>query len=101
MPKAQGPRSLTVIQRLLVIILISLSFGAIALDVCLDTVYSETRPNSPRPAEGRVYAQHVRHGTLVYLTQTEKLTYQFLPAVCVVLFGAGVFLHHRWSGSPL
>ena len=100
MPKVQRPKAQTITQRLVVILLVSLSFVAIALGVCQDTIYSETRPTSPRPAEGRVYAQHVHHGTLVYLTQMEKLAYEFAPAVCVVLFGAGVFLHRRWSSSP-
>jgi hypothetical protein len=101
MPKGQRRKTQTTIQRLVVILLVSLSFATIALDVFLDTTYSETRPNSSKPEEGRIYAQHVRHGTLVYLTETEKLAYQFAPAVAVVLFGAGVILHRRWSGSPL
>lgn len=100
MPKGHRPKAQAIIQRLVVILLVSLSFGTIALDVFQDTTYSETRPNSPRPEEGRIYAQHVRHGTLVYLTQMEKLAYQFAPAVCVVLGGAAIFLHRRWSSSP-
>jgi hypothetical protein len=101
MPKLPLPRALTIIQRLVVIMLVSLSFGILALDIALDTTYSETRPRSPRPEEGRVYPEYVHHGALVYLTQMEKFEYEFAPAVCAVLFGAGALLHRRWSGSPL
>lgn len=99
MAKVQRPRAQTIFQRLIIALLVVLSFGALASDVILDMKYSETRPNSPRPEEARVYAQHVRHGTLVYLTRTEKLTYQFLPAVCLVFGGGAFFLYHRWLGK--
>lgn len=100
MPKARRAGARTIVRRALIILFIGLSFGSIALFNFLDTRYSETRPNSPRPEEGRIYAQHVYHGTLVYLTQMEKLAYQFTPALCVVFGGLGIYLHRRWTKSP-
>ena len=101
MAKVERPKRQSIIQRLVVIILISLSFGVLALDVSLDSVYFETRPRSPLPEEGRVYPEYVHHGALVYLTKLEKLQYEYSSVVVVVLFGAGALLHRRWSGAPL
>ena len=101
MARVQRPKRQTIIQRLVIIVLISLSFGVLAVDVALDTVYFKTRPRSPRPEEGRIYAEYVHHGALVYLTRLEKLEYDYAAVVWVVLFGAGALLHLRWSKSAL
>lgn len=91
------------IQKLVVLLLISLSFVSIGLSSFLDQRYFETRPRSARPEEGRTHAFYVHHGTLVYLTQMETLAYQFTPALGLLFFAAGVFLDRRWrkptSGS--
>ena len=100
MPKPRRAGTQTIIRRTVIILFIGLSLGSIALFNFLDTRYSETRPNSPRPEEGRIYAQHVYHGTLVYLTQMEKLAYQFTPALCVAFGGLAIYLHRRGSRSP-
>ena len=97
MPKLQRKGTLQFIQKVVVILLISLSFGSVGLSSYLDQLYFVTRPQSPRPEEGRTHALYVHHGTLVYLTQVETLAYQFVPALCLVFFGAGVYLHRRWS----
>src|SRR5215212_8462878 len=97
MPKPQRKQTPSLIQKLVVILLISLSFGSIGLSSFLDQRYFQTRPRSPRPEEGRTYALYVHHGTLVYVNQRETLAYQFVPALCLLFFGAGVYLHRRWS----
>src|SRR5215213_6511637 len=97
MPELQRKGTQKFIQKVVVILLISLSFGSIGLSSFLDQQYFETRPRSPRPEEGRTHALYVHHGTVVYLTQVETLAYQFVPALCLLFFGAGVYLHRRWS----
>lgn len=84
MPEPQRKGTLSVIQKVVVILLICLSFGSIGLSTFLDQRYYETRPRSARPEEGRTHALYVHHGTLVYLTQVETLAYQFMPALCLV-----------------
>lgn len=95
MPKARRAGARTIVRRALIILFMSL--GSITLFSFLDQMYSETRPNRPRPEESRIYAQHVHHGTLVYLTQMEKLTYQFAPAMCVAFGGVEIYLYRRWK----
>ena len=97
MPELQLKRTPSFIRKVVVILLISLSFGSIGLSFFLDQEYFETRPQSPRPEEGRTHALYVHHGTLVYVTQVETLAYQFVPAFCLLFFAAGVYLHRRWS----
>ena len=96
MPELQQRGTLSLIQRVVVILLISLSFVSIGLSSFLDQQYFETRPRAPRSEEGRTHALYVHHGTVVYLTLAEKLAYQYVPALCLPFFAAAVYLHRRW-----
>ena len=95
MPEVQRKGIPSLIKKVVIILLICLSFGSIGLSSFLDQQYYETRPRSPRPEEGRTHALYVHHGTLVYVTHVETLAYQFVPAFCLVFFAAGVYLHRR------
>ncbi len=85
------------LRRALVLFFIITAFGSIALDGVLDVRYYQSSPREPRIDQGRVHPEYVHHGTLVYLTQAEKVAYEWAPAICVLLFGAGVFLHRYWK----
>jgi len=97
MQRLQRKRTLSLGQKLVVVLLISLACASIGLSSYLDQLYFETRPRSPRPEEGRTHAFYVHHGTVVYLTQGETLAYQFVPPLSLVFFVAGIIVRRRWS----
>jgi|SRR6266850_8338071 len=84
-------------KRALVLFFIVAAFGSIALYGILDARYYQTSPRTPQIDQGKVHPEHVHHGALVYLTRTERLVYEYAPAICVVLFGTGIFLHRVWK----
>jgi hypothetical protein len=84
-------------QRVVVLLLICLSFGSIGLSSLLDQRYFETGARSAQPEVGRTHPLYVHHGTVVYLTQIETLVYQFVPTLSFIFFAAGVYLDRRWK----
>jgi hypothetical protein len=97
MQRLERKKTLSLGQKLVVVLLISLAFVSIGVSSYLDQLNFETRPRAPRPEEGRTHAFYVHHGTLVYLTQVETLAYRFVPPLCFVFFAAGFILRRRWS----
>lgn len=82
------------LKKYLVVVFISLAVGGFALVLFLDGYYCRTRTSMPQPLEGRVVREVVCHGTVVYLTRNEYLTFKvILPACFILSFGVGAFLH--------
>jgi hypothetical protein len=97
MRKLTRKKARSFMQRVVVILLICLSFGSIGLSGWLDQRYYEAGPRSPQPEVGRTHPLYVHHGTVVYLTYNETLAYQFVPALSLLFFAAGVCLDRRWN----
>jgi hypothetical protein len=97
MHRQTGFRALAPFQKLIIVLLLCVSFGAIGSVVLLDGYFCHNRPNLPEPQQGRVYRTFVCHGGVVYLTRIENLSLEALPLTCFVLFATAAFLGRRWG----
>jgi hypothetical protein len=80
--------------KVVVVVLVVLAFTCFGTGRYLDTLYYESRPRQPQPAEGRIFSQSVYHGTIVYLTRREQLALNYAsPLGFLILMGAWSIYH--------
>jgi hypothetical protein len=63
----------------------------------LDFYYYAYSPRAPVPTEGRIYSDSVHHGTRVYLTECEYLSFRLLLPLCIAFGLLAAYLHSRWQ----
>jgi hypothetical protein len=95
-----------ILRKAILIALVVLCFSCIGTLNYLDGQYYRTRPREPDVKAGRTYPKWVHHGTLVYLTHSEKAMFDWLPFICPVFALTAFALNQRWkvfgnSGSKL
>lgn len=75
-------------------ILASCGLGTWLLFICLFLYYNDTRPTTPQPTEGRIYASN-NHGHVVYLNSKEDNNLEYMGSGAFVLVGiAALLVYH-------
>ena len=78
-----------------------LIFGCVFVliyQIYLDEYYHLYGAKQPQPEEGKVFERYFHHGTLVFITQWEKIKCDTLLPCLFILQGLAVFLlDERWK----
>jgi hypothetical protein len=87
------------LSKLLVIVLVVLTFATVGSTTFLEEYFYRTRPRTADPVTGRIYIQDVKSArgvAQVYLTRSEKLPFDYVrymsPILCVAGFITAVIL---------
>lgn len=88
------------IRKAIVITLLALCASTLGFTIFLDEHFYWTRPRKPEPQSGRIYPELIHHGTVVYLTRTEKLPFDYFLYFFVGFALAAHVLNQRWRCIP-
>lgn len=84
------------LRRAIVIAFLGMFFAGLGLTIFLDEHFYRTSPREPDSRSGHIYPEMIHHGTLVYLTHTEKLPEDYFYILALFLFAAAG-LNQRWK----
>jgi hypothetical protein len=85
------------IKKAIVITLGGLLFLNLGLAIYLDEYCYQNSPREPNPAMGQIYPAIIHHGAHVYLTQKQKMMFDYWPLSWFALFIPLWILLTRWK----